>query len=428
MGATPVCQITAAGCVRPTFADCLAYVQDSYRSIYGQDLNLDPATQDGQFMVLLAYGIYDANGETLAAYNSFSPATAQGTGLDRNVKLNGIRRKRATYSTVPLLLIGQAGITITGGVVTDPAGNQWSIPSPVIIPDVGQILLTATCQTIGAVSLPAGTIDTANGKGSIATVTRGWQSVTNTADASVGQPVESDSALRQRQSMSTALPSLRLLDGLKGALAAVANVNRLDVYQNTKGYRDANGIPGHAIAVVVDGGDPAVLAQVIELKKGPGVSTYGSTIQTVTSSNGISDAIAFFYLVNVPISYAVTVQNLGGYTQAIENQWKASLSAFINGLSIGEDVERDQAFAAAKLYDGAGSKTFKIVSFTQSRGGQPLFPTDVPIAFYEAASCDVSNIAVTVLPASTTPSAPVLVGGGPDQGGGVSVNIDGGEV
>ncbi len=60
MGATPVCQITAAGCVRPTYADCLAYVQASYRAIYGQDVVLDAATQDGQFMALLAAGIHDA--------------------------------------------------------------------------------------------------------------------------------------------------------------------------------------------------------------------------------------------------------------------------------------------------------------------------------------------------------------------------------
>lgn len=398
MGATPVCQITAAGCVRPTFPDVLAYVQTSYRAIYGQDINIEPATQDGQFLALLANAIHDANGETLAAYNSFSPSTAQGTGLDRNVKLNGIRRKQASYSTAPFLLVGQSGIEIDGGIITDAASNQWALPPTVIIPDVGQVTVTATCQTLGAVSLPAGAVDTGNGKGAIATVTRGWQSATNVADASVGAPVESDSALRQRQAISTALPSLRLLDGLKGALAAVSGVNRLQVFENSNGYRDVNGIPGHAIAVVVDGGDASTIAQVVELKKGPGVSTYGNTLQTVTPASGVPEDVRFFYLATVPITYAVTVQNLGGYTQSIEDQWKASLAAFVSGLSIGEDVERDQAFAAAKLYDGVGSKTYKIVSFAQSRDGATPGAIDVPIAFYEAAICSPSSITVTVVP------------------------------
>ncbi|WP_354439253.1 baseplate J/gp47 family protein [Methylobacterium sp. 1973] len=375
-------------------------MQASYRAIYGQDLNLDPATQDGQLMVLLANAIHDANGETLAAYNSFSPSTAQGTGLDRNVKLNGIRRKRASYSTAPLLVVGQAGITITNGIVTDAAGNQWALPAIVLIPDAGQLTVTITCQTIGAVALSAGAIDTANGKGSIATVTRGWQSAINTAAASVGQPVEGDSALRQRQAISTAIPSLRLADGLKGALAAISGVNRLQVFDNSKATRDANGIPGHTVAVVVDGGDAATIASVIELKKGPGVSTFGTTVQTVqpTDATSIPQNVAFFYLTQVPVTYAVTVQNLGGYTASIEGIWKAALVDFVNGLAIGEDVERDQAFAAAKNCDGIGSKTFKIVSFAQARDGATPSQTDVPIAFYEAAMCSAASIAVTVLP------------------------------
>lgn len=397
MGSTPVCQVTAAGCVRPTFADCLAYVQGSYRAIYGQDMVLDASSQDGQFMALLANAIHDANGETLAAYNSFSPATAQGTGLDRNVKLNGIRRKRASYSTVPLLIVGQARTVITGGVITDAAGNQWALPPSVYIPDAGQVTVPATCQTIGAIALSAGAIDTANAKGSIATVTRGWQSVTNVAAASVGQPVESDSALRQRQALSTALPSLSINDGLAGALAAISGVNRLKVYENDAGYPDANGTPGRSVAVVVDGGDPATIAQVIRLKKGS-AGTYGSTYVDVPDTGGVAKRIRFFYLSQAPVAYALTVKNLGGFTLSLQNQVTAALAAWSNGLDIGEDVELDQAFAAAKLYDGTGSKTFKIVGFTAGRLGQPTAATDVPIAFNEAAICDVSNIAVTVLP------------------------------
>ncbi|WP_207105494.1 baseplate J/gp47 family protein [Methylobacterium sp. P1-11] len=361
-------------------------------------MNLDPATQDGQFLALLAYAIHDANGETLAAYNSFSPSTAQGTGLDRNVKLNGIRRKRATYSTAPFLIVGQAGIEIDGGIVTDAAGNQWALPSVVVIPDIGQITVTATCQTIGAITLSAGAVDTANGKGSIATITRGWQTATNTAAASVGLAVETDSALRQRQAISTALPSQRLIDGLTGALAAIAGVNRLKVHENPTNARDVNGIPGHMIAAVVDGGDPAAIASVIELKKGPGVSTFGTTVQTVQpiDNSTIPQDVAFFYLTQVPITYQVTVRNLGGYTASAEGIWKAALADFVNGLAIGEDVEWDQAFAAAKNFDGLGSKTFKIISFKQARDGGTPTEADVPIAFYEAGMCSAANIAVTV--------------------------------
>ena len=113
MGTTPVCQITDAGIVRPTFENVLGYVQSAYRGIYEQDVYLGADSQDGQFMALLANAIHDANGETVAAYNAYSPATALGAGLSSVVKINGIRRKSATYSTVDLLIVGQVGSVIS---------------------------------------------------------------------------------------------------------------------------------------------------------------------------------------------------------------------------------------------------------------------------------------------------------------------------
>ncbi|WP_457832781.1 baseplate J/gp47 family protein, partial [Staphylococcus aureus] len=79
---------------------------------------------------------------------------------------------------------------------------------------------------IGAVSAPAGTITTIN------TPTRGWQSVTNPADAVPGAEVESDAALRSRQKISTAIPSLTVFEGIVGAVAGVSGVTRYRGYEN----------------------------------------------------------------------------------------------------------------------------------------------------------------------------------------------------
>ena len=78
----------------------------------------------------------------------------------------------------------------------------------------------------------------------------------------------------------------------------------------------------------------------------------------------------------------------------------ASLAAFTNGLDIGEDVNFDQAWAAAKLYDGAGSKTYRLNSLTIGRVGNALSSADVPIAFAEAALGDTTNVAFAVHPLS----------------------------
>ena len=163
-----------------------------------------------------------------------------------------------------LLLVGQAGTAITNGIAKDVNGVKWALPASVTIPPAGQITVTATCQTIGAVSAPAGSIT------QIGTPTLGWQTVNNPSDAVEGAPLETDAALRQRQAVSTALPSLTVLDGIIGAVACLPGVTRWAVYENDTDATDANGIPKHSISLVVEGGDATAIANAIAGKKTPG--------------------------------------------------------------------------------------------------------------------------------------------------------------
>jgi uncharacterized phage protein gp47/JayE len=114
----------------------------------------------------------------------------------------------------------------------------------------------------------------------IATPARGWQSVTNPADAAEGAPVEKDPVLRQRQTVSTALPSLTVLDGIIGAVANVPGVTRYVAYENDTSAADANGIPSHSISLVVEGGDATAIANAIAAKKTPGSGTYMARLQS----------------------------------------------------------------------------------------------------------------------------------------------------
>ncbi|WP_230972987.1 baseplate J/gp47 family protein [Burkholderia vietnamiensis] len=204
-----------------------------------------------------------------------------------NVKINGIARKVASYSSADLVLIGQAGATITNGVAKDANGVQWLLPATVTIPPSGTITVTATCASIGEVSARAGTIN------QIATPALGWQSETDPADAAEGAPVEKDAVLRQRQTVSTALPSLTVLDGIIGAVANVPGVTRYVPYENDTDATDANGIPSHSISLVVEGGDATAIANAIAAKKTPGSGTYGTTAIIVADIYGRPTTIRF---------------------------------------------------------------------------------------------------------------------------------------
>ncbi len=94
---------------------------------------------------------------------------------------------------------GTAGTIIPAGQPTDANGNVWLLPPNTVIPSSGVATVTATAQNSGNVSAAPRTV---NG---LSPIIAGWQSVTNPAPAIVGQAVEGDAALRQRQAASTAL-------------------------------------------------------------------------------------------------------------------------------------------------------------------------------------------------------------------------------
>ncbi|MDN7413489.1 baseplate J/gp47 family protein [Burkholderia vietnamiensis] len=383
--------IDASGITAPTYADVLAYLQDQYRSIYGADTYLEPDSQDGQMLGVFAKAISDVNSVAIAIYRSFSPATAQEDALSSNVKINGIARKVASYSSADLVLVGQAGKTITNGAAKDSNSVQWLLPATVTIPPSGTITVTATCATIGNVSARAGTIN------QIATPALGWQSVTNPADAAEGAPVEKDAVLRQRQTVSTALPSLTVLDGIIGAVANVPGVTRYVAYENDTDATDANGIPSHSISLVVEGGDATAIANAIAAKKTPGSGTYGTTAIIASDIYGRPITIRFFRPVDAPIAATVTIKALTGYTSQTGQQIQQAVSDYINGVQIGGglsgSVEWGDALTAANSV--GGGITFKLSGLTLT-GPRGAGTPDVALLFNEAASCTPANVTLVV--------------------------------
>ncbi|MCY1326448.1 Baseplate J-like protein [compost metagenome] len=383
--------IDANGITAPTYADVLEYLKDQYRAIYGPDVYLDADSQDGQLLAVFASSINDANAVAIAIYNSFSPATAQGAALSSNVKINGIARHAASYSTADLLLVGQAGTTITNGIAKDGNGVKWALPASVTIPPAGEITVTATCQTIGAVSAPAGSIT------QIGTPTLGWQTVTNPADAAEGAPVETDAALRQRQTISTALPSLTVLDGIIGAVASLVGVTRWAAYENDADGTDANGIPEHSISLVVEGGDATAIANAIAAKKTPGSGTYGTTSVVVLDVYGRPITIRFYRPSDAAITATVDVKALTGYSTQTGDAIKQAVSDYVNGVAIGGglsgSVEWADAITAANSV--GGGVTFKLTGLTLSGPGGAGSP-DVALAFNQAASCTPASITLNV--------------------------------
>lgn len=339
----------------PTFQQWLI---DQYKGIYGADVYIEPDSQDGQFLAILSKAFYDTAALGAAVYNSFSPVTAQGVGLSRVVKINGIQRQSPSYSTVELTVVGTSGTVITNGVATDSLEQKWNLPATVTIPGGGTIDVTATADEIGFVTADSDTIT------SIFTPTRGWQTVNNDAAATPGDAVESDADLRGRQAQSTALPAQTVFDATLGAVANLAGVTKVQGYENFTDMED-NGLDAHSICVVVVGGDENEIAQAIVDQKTPGTNPVGNNGPVEAfDSRGLPYEIYFSYAVTATIAVTVTGAAGTGWSADYEVLIQEAVAAAINALPIGAEIFYTALFVPAYLVGTPAFGTFSITSIT----------------------------------------------------------------
>jgi uncharacterized phage protein gp47/JayE len=338
--------VDGAGISGMTFGQVLAWYQDQYRATYGQDIYIEPDSQDGQWLGIQALATKDLIDTAIAVYNDFSPATAQGAGLSSVVKVNGIHRNIATPSSAVVTLVGQAGTVIVNGAVRDNQnrGTIWALPPNVTIPVSGQIDVTATATVAGAVTAGPGELT------EIATPFPGWQTSTNAIAAVPGAPVETDAQLRRRQSRSVGQPSQTTLAGIVGAVGDLLGVVRVVGYQNeTNIDNPVTGLPARSIAIVAQGGNVVTIAQTIALKKPPGTPTYGTTTEVSLDASGVPSTIQLSFEVPVTLKTLVFVRPLAGYVTSTTDLLRTAISSFISGLDIGEPSYLGRLFSPANL-------------------------------------------------------------------------------
>lgn len=387
----PVFQVTAQGITAPSYAEILEYLQSEAQRIFGSDINLAADTQDGQLIAIFAAALHDVNSQAIATYNAFSPKTAIGVALDNVVAQNGLVRQSPSASQADLRLIGQAGTIITNGAALDTFENRWLLPDEVIIPVSGEITVTATAEEAGAIEAAPGAINR------IGTPTLGWQSVTNPQAATVGEAVETDAQLRDRQARSTALPSVSLWEGIISSLLNLPGVSRVSGVKNDTNLPDDNGIPGHTIAMIVDGGQVAEIGETIFLKKAEGTGTYGDVETTYMDSYGFPNKVRFSRPTIVEISATLTISPAADYITTVADEIKARIAEYINGLAIGESVNAARVLTAAIMHCPGIDDRFSVTALTLGKNSGPQTAASIPIRWNQAASCDIADITIEVL-------------------------------
>ena len=380
----------------PTYNEILEYLIDRMQTIYGSGIYLGNDSPDYEMLSTFAELTYDTYQAGEILYNAQSVETAIGVGLDYQAAIVGIARKQPTKSAAALTLTGTPDTVISGGVCADANGYLWDINGSVTIGSNGQAAAVAYCREYGFISALANTITR------IMTPTLGWASVTNAAAAVVGTVVEKDSALRARFRESVALPSVGMLDSLKSAILTVKDVVRCSVYENNTNTTDANGIPGHSVCCVIEGGDEQTLADIIWAKKGIGAGTYGGASgdtnlvqRTVYDQNDNPHTVSFARLTYVDISIQIDVLPKNGYSDSTATEIQMAIVDYLSTFGIGIDLDVSTLWSVVQSVNGnLQTPSFSVRAVKAAKGSATLGTADVAIAFNEAVHAVAASIQI----------------------------------
>lgn len=226
----------------------------------------------------------------------------------------------------------------------------------------GAVDIVFKAVSAGPVGALAGTLAT------IVTPVDGWQGAINLLDAQVGALQETNPALRVRREAELAGQGGSTADAIRAAILKV-NEGSTDpnhqpptsctVFYNDTDLPDANGVPAHAVEVLVQGGTAQDITQAVWKAVGAGTATYGNQTGVATDSQGNPQIVNWSRPVQVLVYVTATV----GYDSS---QWtssalvvQAALSALLTygeQFPIGTDV-RASPLQGAILYKPSATDT-----------------------------------------------------------------------
>lgn len=384
----------ATGMHIPAYQDYEDYGVEVARTIYGSDIYLENDSQDFQFIAAMAQIAYDTALTAQMAYNNRSPVSAVGTGLDGLVALNGIERQGETFSTASVTLTGTPYASISNAIVADVNGNQWTLPTAIILDADGLASVTATCTISGTVVALADQITV------IVTPSSGWTSVTNPTAATPGRAEETDAELRARQAISVANPSQALTTGILGAVYDVENVVSAQLYENDTsspvlevgGVENPGYYPAHSITLVVDGGDNEDVASAIHLRKTPGCYTDGDVEVVVLDPYGVPTTIRFYRPIDKSTFVEITIRRLSGYSDTVGTAVKQAIVDYLNSLVAGQSIIISELWQAALSADPRPYPVFSLTSLSAYVDTGPGLTTDIELYFNQRAISELDNI------------------------------------
>jgi uncharacterized phage protein gp47/JayE len=388
--------------VIPAETDVLAGVQADMNAAFGGGLNPALETPQGQLASSQAAVIADKNNEIATFVNQVDPQYSADRFQDAIGRIYFLTRKPATPTAVTATLTGLVGTVIPAGTLAqDTSGNTYAASGAATIGTTGTV--DAEFQNIenGPIPCAAGTLT------QVYQAVPGWDAITNAADGTMGQDVESRADFEYRRKNSVALNGKGTPAAIYAEVFALPDV--LDVYvkDNPSGNTVNTGSTNypllqHSVYVAVVGGTDADIAAAIWRKKDTGCDYNGNTSVVVTDASGYNYpqptyTVKFERPAALPVKFAVQLVNDASLPSNIVQLVQDAIIARFNGAD-GTTRERMGSLILASRYYGAVVSVAPNVSLISILIGTST-PTlsQVSVGIDQKPTLSASDISVTLV-------------------------------
>lgn len=376
-----------------TFRDLFQTLSDAYKDIYGQDIDLDQESPDGQRVAIEAQARTDIEASLQWLYSQMDPDFNTGDMQQIIAKLHGLYLRTGSRSQRDLNVATDRPVFLYSGYkIRDQSNQVWFVRQNVTIP-AGTTTVTFFAQDFGKVTgLIADTFTQL-------TPELGVLSITADAVAVVGRDEETPEEFRQRRNRSLENPATGSTGAIFAKVAQLPGVTDLNIGENdTKVDNPVTGIPANSIWLVVEGGAVSDIVEVMVKQKGVGTGTKGSVIgryiETLIRPDGTTLQIAhdmqFDRPVYKPLHINLTAKRKVTNDPVDLDILKEALAKRV--MHIGEEIDANEFYADGY---GAGRVNYVLTNLKISIDGITFTDAELSPGFQGKFTLDVANISIT---------------------------------
>lgn len=338
-------QITDKGVIVEDFDTIYKRLVEKFRAIYGQDVNLDSDTPDGQLLGMFAQELTDINQAISFIVQMLDPYQANGNWLEQRSMYAGVIRGRSSYSYIDdVIFTGLPKTNIPAdSIFIDVNKNKWVTLDRVQLNDLGSTRVKMRSELLGSFNLKK------SEELQQSTVILGLQKIIANSNSYGGANEEKDIDLVKRFMKSHGINSSEDQSGMQAKLINLRGVSKCVVYENYTSKTDEKGVPDHTMNAVVLGGDHQEIINVItEFKKG-GCGLFGS-INGETEYKGAIRKAKYDRPDKLSISVSLTISRYKSFQDIDIDSIKQNLLS--TDFNIDENVYATRLISSINLTDG----------------------------------------------------------------------------